>query len=358
LGIGRDELLYDDGSSEDGLGNGYYAHEVIWIHHFTVATPGTVTAIKTTFGTPAYPGSSGVTAGDTFHVYVWSDPNGDGSPADGVCLVAVAAAVDGGSIDSDVFQTVAIPPTTVGLSFFIGAGYNGGTGFAAPLDETAPLAHESWAAYTISPPVDPNNFGSTLLNMDTVVAGDWMLRAIATFGPPANDCNQNSIPDECDISVAFNPPPPAQPIYFCQGDVYPPCDTDYNGDGIPDHCQTCGDFCSTAYPPYGAPDGLVNENDYWYIHDGIGFSAPHPKYVEHELADMDGDGAITLQDYQSWVMCYHMANGKVFVPPTKRPAPPKQPKPLPTPGLPAPTPTLPASGTPLHTAPAGSGLVH
>jgi len=82
----------------------------------------------------------------------------------------------------------------------------------------------------------------------------------------------------------------------------------------PNPC-VCGDFCSLT----SLPDGLVNDNDYWYIHDGLGYCAPHPSYVCHALADLDHDGCITLADYQLWVMCYRTANGEDFVVPRFRP---------------------------------------
>ncbi|HVP13234.1 MAG TPA: hypothetical protein VMV94_18825, partial [Phycisphaerae bacterium] len=131
-------------------------------------------------------------------------------------------------------------------------------------------------------------------------------------GHPLNDCNENGIPDECDIQVAFGG--------FCEGTTYPPCDTDYDGNGVPDHCETCGDFVgtSTVYP-YDAANGVVDVYDYWYIHDGLSFCTPHARYTEHALADMDGDGCITLVDYQRWLMCYRMASGRDFVVPKKRP---------------------------------------
>jgi len=86
---------------------------------------------------------------------------------------------------------------------------------------------------------------------------------------------------------------------------------------VPDHCQVCGDF--TGATAGSDPDGVVNESDYWYIHDGLGFCTGHPKYTQFHLADLDGDGCITLKDYQSWIMCYRMFNGKVWVEPTVAP---------------------------------------
>jgi hypothetical protein len=140
-----------------------------------------------------------------------------------------------------------------------------------------------------------------------------------TAGPPPNDCNENGIPDECDIGTEWGG--------YCVG---PDCSSDYNGNGVPDECELCGDF--TGATPGSEPDGLVDAFDYWYIHDGMGccsYSAEPclSKYTQHILADMDGDGCITFVDYQNWIMCYRMANGKDFVVPKPK-LPPKM-KPLP-----------------------------
>ena len=80
----------------------------------------------------------------------------------------------------------------------------------------------------------------------------------------------------------------------------------------PNPC-VCGDFTG---------DGLVNDSDYWYIHDGMGYCAPQANYASHALADLDHDGCITLVDYQKWLTCYRAANGKDFrVPQRSAPKP-------------------------------------
>ena len=50
--------------AKTSLGNGSYAHEICWIHHFTVANPGTLMEIRTSFGTPAYASGSGLVGGE------------------------------------------------------------------------------------------------------------------------------------------------------------------------------------------------------------------------------------------------------------------------------------------------------
>jgi len=121
---------------------------------------------------------------------------------------------------------------------------------------------------------------------------------LETSGTPANDCNANGIPDECDIQAAFGG--------HCQEPTYPPCDTDYNENGIPDHCELCGDLNG---------DGNVDVLDYWVVLEGFGRCAPDPRFLAAAPIDVNGNNCIDLTDYRAWVLCYKMANGRTFVPP-------------------------------------------
>jgi hypothetical protein len=114
-----------------------------------------------------------------------------------------------------------------------------------------------------------------------------------------NDCNGNSMDDFCDVAGGYS--------------------TDYNGNGIPDECELCGDLDS---------DDDVDLDDYWMFHDAFGTCVGDPKYLP--AADLDGDGCVTLLDYQAWRMCFLMANGQEFVAP--------RPKPMPRPAQRAPQP--------------------
>lgn len=66
-------------------------------------------------------------------------------------------------------------------------------------------------------------------------------------------------------------------------------------------------------------DGSVDAADYWHIHDGLGYCAPQQTYQDHIRADLDHDGCITFVDYQMWLECYRMANGRDFVLPPPMP---------------------------------------
>ena len=301
----REELSWDDGSSENSLGL-TAGGELCWMAHFTTPDPTcTVLGIKTCFGTPLYPGSSGVSAGQAVRVYVWTDPNGDGNPTDAVFMGESTGTVSGGSIDSDELQTIAINQTVSG-SFFVGASVVTTSGYPSPMDENGPQYNQAWIVFN-TVPFNPVVFGASLYNMtDIGYPCNWLLRAEISCGPLANDCNGNGIPDECDIGVQWGG--------FCATPgipCFPPeCVSDWNHDGIPDTCQTCGDLDN---------DGGVDLDDYWMFLDAFGTCVGDPKY--NAAADMDLDGCVTLVDYQAWRMCYKMANGKDFVAPKPKPMP-------------------------------------
>ena len=301
----REELSWDDGSSENSLGL-TAGGELCWMAHFTTPDPTcTVLGIKTCFGTPLYPGSSGVSAGQAVRVYVWTDPNGDGNPTDAVFMGESTGTVSGGSIDSDVLQTIAINQTVSG-SFFVGASVVTTSGYPSPMDENGPQYNQAWIVFN-TVPFNPVVFGASLYNMtDIGYPCNWLLRAEISCGPLANDCNGNQIPDECDIGVQWGG--------FCATPgipCFPPeCVSDWNHNGVPDNCEICGDLDN---------DGNVDLDDYWMFLDAFGTCVGDPKY--NAAADMDLDGCVTLVDYQAWRMCYKMANGKDFVAPKPKPMP-------------------------------------
>ncbi len=305
-GAERDALLWDDGTSEDAFGLITNA-ELCWIVHFTAPYPGAVAAVMACFGTPLYPGNAGVSAGQSFRVFVWSDPNGDGDPHDAVLLGEATGVVHGASIDSDVLQTVPIQ-AEVEDSFFVGASIVTPAGrYPAPMDENGVQHNEAWVAYSTGP-FDPHHIHN-LFNMAAQnLPCNWLLRAQAFFIAPPNDCNKNDIPDECDIGVEWGgycTRPPNDPAG--------PCDSDQNGNGVPDTCEICGDLDS---------DGNVDLDDYWLFLAAFGACVGQPNY--NPTADLDGDGCVTLVDYQAWRMCYLMANGKEFVAPKPQPMPAKR----------------------------------
>ena len=305
----RDLLSWDDGSSENSLGL-TAGGEMCWMHHFSVAQPGTLQSVQTCFGSPLFPGGSGVSAGQPVRVYVWNDPNGDGNPNDAAFVAEATGVVDAGAIDSDVVQAVALS-AQVGTSFFVGASVvTPASTYPAPMDENGTQYNEAWIVFN-AVPFDPVNLGASLYNMtDIGYPCNWLLRAEISFGAPPNDCDENGVPDECDIGTQFggycsNPGAPCYPVE---------CDSDWNTNGTPDNCELCGDLNNS---------GGVDIDDYWVFVDSFGACVGNPKY--NAAADMDGDGCVTLVDYQAWRVCYKMANDKDF----KAPKPKLMPLPKP-----------------------------
>ena len=87
-----------------------------------------------------------------------------------------------------------------------------------------------WMASPDAPPGDLQYYqdtGSGFAMTDADLA--FCLEGMPAGAPP-NDCNENGIPDECDISMAFGPD------FFCDPEVSE-CSTDCNYNYVPDECE-------------------------------------------------------------------------------------------------------------------------
>lgn len=183
------EYRSDSGDSQNayGLGNG---GNFAWMQQFTVNGADTmITAIQLAFGLTETGFSSGVVAGTPFNVYVWrGTPTGTGANAP-TLLATASGTVNSGSIDTDVFQNVAINATITGTTnFFIGASMNTGVNvFPGAIQETAtgsyPLLDNSWYAGSSSAGgFDPNNISGGL-GLFNINDGNFLIRAQASPVP-------------------------------------------------------------------------------------------------------------------------------------------------------------------------------
>jgi hypothetical protein len=121
----------------------------------------------------------------------------------------------------------------------------------------------SWFLFAC-PPVAP-------WNRDT--ANDFALELVeGQAGPPPNDCNENGVPDECDVI----------------------CDLDQDGD--------------------------VDEDDYEIFRAAFGTVVGDPTY--NYCAETDCTDAIGMGDYANWLSCYREFIGSPTAPPPG--APPMQ----------------------------------
>ncbi|MCP4591500.1 MAG: hypothetical protein GY842_12210 [bacterium] len=151
------------------------------------------------------------------------------------------------------------------------------------LDEDYWTVNWQWETfnYNFTAPAGEFRVGFRYVGADGAQAGLDFITIDGESGAPANDCNQNGVPDECDIAGATS--------------------TDYNNNNVPDDCEICGDLDG---------DEDVDIDDYWEFVDAYGTCLGDPKY--NPAADLVPDDCIGLNDYQAWTLCYRMANGKAF----------------------------------------------
>jgi hypothetical protein len=121
----------------------------------------------------------GVPDGKAMTSKLWSDPNGDGDPADAVLLSSVAGVTS--DAGTDTFATYDIPDVTLtlGQSFFVGGTITHLEGeFPLAFDEDPPISDESWADETadFGPGSSPFNLGP--------IFGDLMVRATGIPAAP------------------------------------------------------------------------------------------------------------------------------------------------------------------------------
>jgi len=109
-------------------------------------------------------------------------------------------------------------------------------------------------------------------------------------GPPANDCNNNGIPDECDPD--------------CDCDQIPDdCELDTDGDNVPDDCEACPNepalTSPSELPETTCTDGIDNDCD----GDTDGSDADCP--CVHACGDIiAGGGTVDLVDFATFAFCF------------------------------------------------------
>jgi hypothetical protein len=134
---------YDDGTDEQAIGvssdppEPYSTAQTAWMNAFVV-TPGheTINALYVAYGSYAQ-GSNGIPNGQPAHVFLLSDSNNDGNPADAQVVRDITSSVS--NVDNGTFNRVPITPVTMlpGQVFFVGAIVTG-----LPLDRyPGPVGH-------------------------------------------------------------------------------------------------------------------------------------------------------------------------------------------------------------------------
>ena len=315
IAAGTSEDCQPDGIPDEcQLGKGTRADVVVDGSFEAGVTNPNWTATSTNFGTPLCDSACGTGAGTaaprTGLIWAWFGGAGSTSTIPEI-----------GSLE----QTVTIASSsTATLNFYMWIGsYGSATDiFNVKMDGTVVFTtfadNAAYATGYTLVTVDLTayaNGGSHVLRFDatqytttaTNINVDDVSLDVVPAGPSANDCNENGIPDECDIAAGTS--------------------HDYNQNGVPDECELCGDITG---------NGVVDVDDYWALIDATATCTGNVKY--NPAADMDGSGCINIVDYQAWLQCYRMANGKDFVVPRKK-------RPIVTP---------PVEATPIEAAPAAT----
>jgi hypothetical protein len=186
------QYFLDDGGGELNVGFQTAAASIAMVNQFTVANNlTTINSIDVAVGDF----TAGSLNGLPCDVYLWSDPNQDGNPADAVVLAHATGVV--ANSGSNTFTSYPIPPTVVGpngTKFFVGfiitSASTPGGNFYPGLEDEGHIQNRSWfLGNTTGTAIDPTNLAGI-----AVQSGNWLIRADAA--PAAASCYAN-----CDHST-------------------------------------------------------------------------------------------------------------------------------------------------------------
>ena len=156
----------DDGTGEDSIGL-YSLEKTTYMNQFVTPTTGDyISSIEIAWGK--------ILDGMSSKIFIWSDPNNDGSPIDRIDLFSLDVIVD--NANTDTFNIFNITKTFVLGSFFVGFEYfatqeelDSSNYFPGRLDQTLPMKR-SWVGAN-----------SADLEFDLIdnfkLPGNWMIRA-------------------------------------------------------------------------------------------------------------------------------------------------------------------------------------
>lgn len=178
---------YDDGGSENALGNAS-GGAIVWFHRFgATGQSGTITSVSAAFGTPQFPGAV-PPVGTPVVACVWEDPNDDGNPTDAVLVRQVSGVV--GHVDGDVLDEFAFsPPVTTTGVFFAGVSLaHAQAQFPAALDQTSCPRGSNGRAWIAAAPNGTINLANLAANAVPPAQPDalgfpgvWLVRANCTL---------------------------------------------------------------------------------------------------------------------------------------------------------------------------------
>ncbi len=238
--VGSHVYAYDDGTFESS-GNYGSAAKAALQRFVVVEGTEVIDRVEVAWG--------GLGAGWPANIYVWSDPNGDGDPADAK-VIATTATFSGAP---GTFGEISIGPITLGsagTSVFVGYALNDPVS-AIPFDQDSPFAGEAWIVGATPSTFDPNdlanpNYILPLARVEETTFGELNL-GIRAKGP--GDCDSNGLPDACDSDCNDNGIPDVCEVLEGTAD-------DCNENLIPDLCDLVSvpHDCCRPHPGSGCSD--------------------------------------------------------------------------------------------------------
>ncbi len=184
----RSTYQMDDGISDNsfGLTQGGY----LGVANSFAITGGNnvITSVETTWGTPLFAGN-GVVPGSVFDIFIWADLVPGAGPQPGSLLFAGSSTIAAGSIDTDIFQSVAVPNIVVpGAGFIVAVAQNHAAGtYPFSVDANGPGLNRSWfiGAAGFDPNAAPGFGGGPGFEMYGFAGINGMVRANAIPAPGA-----------------------------------------------------------------------------------------------------------------------------------------------------------------------------
>ena len=169
--------MIDDGTAEDSIGltgGGTFTAANLFA---TIPGSNLINQILIAWGTPAFPDPS--LDGLAYTASLWSDPNGDGNPADAVLLASAPGIISMEGTDTFLISNIA-PTLVTTANFFVGFTVTHAAGqFPAAFDEDAPtFSNTSWIN------IGPDIGGGAAFPIEQAgLVGNWLIRANAVPEP-------------------------------------------------------------------------------------------------------------------------------------------------------------------------------
>lgn len=176
-------LLNDDGTADMSFVG---PSTSIWMERYTTPSPGftQVTGMSTAFGFPGINPGTSIANGTALTFCLWSDPNGDGNPSDGLLLISGNGVSAAENTNTFVNYLFASPVTVSTANFFVGYMMTTGAG-QAPLgyDSDTSLANTAYAFFGSD--INTLATNGAPLDLNTVSPGTAMIRALVTVPEPS-----------------------------------------------------------------------------------------------------------------------------------------------------------------------------